>query len=248
MLVTLIILFALLCTGIVYELNQSAVRISRIQIFGADQALADVVREAMQGNYFGIIPRDSTFFFPTSAIRSSIINKHPSIAAVSIFRNGLTGLSVKINDRVSIARWCGSSSSSQTATSSCYVFDANGYLFAVAATSTPTLNTFVLFAPLEDAPSEPLRAILAQEGKLPSVFDFARGLATRGSPTTHIVIHDDEVDNFLASGTRITYVLGHEHDAYTALVSASGGNINLADGSVDYVDLRFDGKVYFKKK
>ncbi|MDO8566972.1 MAG: hypothetical protein Q7R58_02365, partial [bacterium] len=62
-----------------------------------------------------------------------------------------------------------------------------------------------------------------------------------------IVIHDGEVDNNLASGTRITYVLGREQDAFTALVSARE-NFNLADGSVDYVDLRFDGKVYLKKK
>ena len=79
------------------------------------------------------------------------------------------------------------------------------------------------------------------------MFDFARELATLGSPTTRIAIHDGEVNDYLASGTRVTYVLGHEQDAFTALVSARE-NLNLSDGSLEYVDLRFDGKVYVKRK
>ena len=63
----------------------------------------------------------------------------------------------------------------------------------------------------------------------------------------HFVIRGDEVDILLDSGTRLTYVLGHEEDAYSALKSAHG-NFNLLNGSIDYVDLRFSGKVYLKKR
>ena len=51
----------------------------------------------------------------------------------------------------------------------------------------------------------------------------------------------------LVLGTRVTYVLGDEQNAFTALTSARD-DLNLADGSLEYVDLRFDGKVYLKKK
>ena len=50
----------------------------------------------------------------------------------------------------------------------------------------------------------------------------------------------------MTSGTRITYVLGDEQNAFAALSSAQS-DFNLSDGSVDYVDLRFDGKMYLKK-
>jgi hypothetical protein len=43
------------------------------------------------------------------------------------------------------------------------------------------------------------------------------------------------------------YVLGSEQEAFTALVSAKD-SLSLSDGSVDYVDLRFSGKVYVKRK
>ncbi len=232
----------------VYGLHQSAVRISRVLVYNADASFAEYATNAMQGSYLGIIPRDSIFFFPASSIRADILAGHPDIAAVSIFRNGLTGLSIKIDTRVPIARWCSLSDD-------CYVFDASGFIFATTSSSQP-LNPFILYEPL-DVSSSPIGLTLPNADKLPSTFDFARQLDTLGSPAspetssrggsvTRVVVHDGEVDEYLASGTRITYMLGHEQDAFTALVSARA-NMNLTDGSIDYIDLRFDGKVYVKK-
>lgn len=240
------VVLVLLAGGAVYGLRQSSVRISHVQIFGADRSLADVAVAAMQGNYFGSIPRDSTFFFPASRIRADIIALRPDIAAVSIFRSGLTGLTIRISDRVPIARWCGLAPTPDV-DEYCYVFDAGGFIFAPYATSTQTIHSAKLYAPLVGDVLEPLRATIARADTLPPTFDVARQLVTFGSPVSSIVIRGDEVDDLLESGTRITYVLGNEEHAYTALTSARK-NMDLTDGSVEYVDLRFEGKVYVKKK
>ncbi|MDP2651782.1 MAG: hypothetical protein Q8O94_01465 [bacterium] len=245
-LIAFFILLLLLLAVAIYEFNQNAVRISRVQIFGADQSLADIATQAMQGSYLGIIPRDSFFFFPASRIRAELLAAHPEFAAISIFRNGLTGLTIKIDNRVPVARWCGLAPT-EGVEEYCYLFDVKGYIFGAAATTTQTINPFIVYAPLVDETLEPLRATVANADKLPSAFDFARQLATLGSPVEYIVFRADEVDDYLASGTRVTYVLGDEQDAFTALVSARE-NLNLTDGSLDYVDVRFDGKVYLKKK
>jgi hypothetical protein len=215
----------------------------------------------LQGSYLGLVPRDSTFFFPASGIRTDIINAHPDIAAVSLFREGFTGLSIKIHQRAAIARWCGLSPTRFDLTASstrsdlvsghgsdeyCYVFDANGYLFAAATSTMETVNNFALYGPLVGDTLEPLRATLIHADQLPSTFDFARQLDTLGGSVTRVILRGDEVDDILASGTRVTYVIGNEQNAFTALVSASAG-LNLANGSLEYVDLRFDGRVYLKK-
>lgn len=243
---TLVIFILLMLGGILWGLQQSSVRIAHVEISGADQSLADIALVAMRGTYAGIIPRNSIFFFPASRIRADILAAHSDIAAVSISRNGFTGLSIKINDRAPITRWCGLSPTPGV-DEYCYIFDASGYIFATEATSTQTINSFTLYAPLVGETLEPMRATIAHAEKLPRAFDFARQLNTLGSPVTKVVIRADEVDDYLTSGTLIKYVLGHENDAYTALVSARN-NFNLADGSVDYIDLRFDGKVYVKKR
>jgi len=247
------VLFLLLCGGAVYELQQSVVRISTVRIFGADQSIADIANAAMQGKYFGLIPRDSTFFFPASLIRYDIMAANPDIAAVSLFRNGFTGLSVKVVNRVPIALWCGSTFSPPAASSTpntdqCYLFDAKGFLYAQATTSVGApLNSFIVYESLASSSSSPVGSTLPNAQEFPSAFDFARQLATLGSPVTNVVFRGDEVDDYLESGTRITYVLGDEQNAYTALVSAHD-NLDLTDGSLEYVDLRFDGKVYVKNK
>ena len=276
MLIAGIVLFTILMGAGIYGLWRDSARIAHITIYGAEQSLADFATTEMAGSYFGIIPRDSTFLFPASRIRARIIEAHPDIAAVSIFRNGLTGLSIKLDYRVPIARWCGLAPL-ETPTRArldatgvlslmglvptagvdeyCYLFDANGLVYAAvpttaggvrAATSSPTVNNFALYAPLEGDTLEPLGAIVQGADKLPAAFDFARELATFGSPVVSVVLRADEVDVHMQSGTRVTYVLGSEENAFTALVSAKG-NFNMADGSLEYVDLRFDGKVYLKK-
>ena len=256
-----LVLLAAALGALVYGLQQSSVRVSHVVIYGADQSLAAIATAAMQGSYLGLIPRDSVFFIPESRIRDALMASDPSIAAVSIFRNGLTGLSVKVDYRVPIARWCGAtppaliaSSTEPRSVAGCDVFDANGFVYASTTTDTP-LNDFLLYEPLvpdqsgrsSTSTGAIIGATLPHATALPAVFDFARQLITFGSPVTAVVLREDEVDDYLASGTRITYVLGNEENAFTALASARA-DFNLADGSLEYVDLRFPGKMYLKKK
>ncbi len=249
------ILFLMAGGGIIYGLQQGVVRISHIKVFGASQSIAEIARTAMQGSYFGVIPRNSIFFFSASHIRADIIAAHPDIAAVSLFRNGLSGLSIRVDDRSSIARWCGVMPSATTTppdTAQCYFFDASGFIYTATSTGQP-VNSFVVYEPLvpssgSSTPFEnPIGATLQNANKLPAAFDFARQLATFGSPVSMMVLHDGEVDVYLASGTRVTYMLGDESSVFAELMSARA-DFNLADGSVLYLDLRFSGKIYLKKK
>ena len=244
------ILLCILLGAVGYGLWQSEVRISRVDVIGsstdAQETIVDIATRMMRGSYFGIIPRDSIFFFPEDYIRTSILASHSNIAAVSISRNKFTGLSIKVDMRVPIARWCGLAPT-EGVEEYCYVFDASGVIYAASSSTTSPLNPFKLYAPLADDTAEPLRASIMSAEKIPTIFDFARNLTMFGSSVVTVVIHNGEVDNNLASGTRITYVLGNEQSAFTALVSARD-NFNLSDGSIDYLDLRFNGKVYLKRK
>lgn len=240
-----ILLLFLLAAGM-YGLRQPVVRITQVTIIGGDAALATYASNAMQGFYFGLIPRDSFFFVPESQIRRTLLADHPEFAAVSIARTNLTKITITVIERTAIARWCGVTPTS-TSTESCYAFDPNGFIFALATSTISVLNPFSLYVPLANGVTEPLRTAIPNAERLPATFDFARRIGSFGSPVVNIVIRDSEIDDTLASGTRITYVLGNEQSAITALVSASPG-LNLTNGALEYVDLRFDGKVYLKKK
>ena len=263
----LVVLVFIIVGTALYGLRQEAVRISAIEVRGADALLpgaspADLAKRTLVGSYLGLIPHDSTFFYPAHRIRVAIISAHPEIAAISFAHQGLKGLIIKISLRTPVGRWCGvtrfnlnASSTRLNLVTPCYLYDPNGFMYSAVpetdASSTPsvpeTLNSFTLYAPLVGNVQEPLRATVVHAAQLPDAFAFARQLASFGSAANAVVIHGDEADILLASGTRVTYVLRHEEAAYSALTSAKE-NMNLANDSIDYIDLRFPGKVYLKKR
>lgn len=243
------ILIGALAGSLVWCVKQPSVRISDVHVLESETSLADIARSEMQGDYFGFIPRDSIFFFPERTIRARILAEHSDIAAVSIVRSTPASISIDISKRVPVALWCGLKKTVPAVEEYCYVFDSSGFIYAAAdvASTTKPLHSFTVYAPLVGDGEEPLRAVIRDAEKMPSAFDFARELPTLGGTVGSITFRDDEVDVALTSGTRITYVRGEEEKAFAALISTKP-NLNLSDGSLEYVDLRFDGKVYVKRK
>ncbi len=259
----------------VWGLWQSAVRISRVSVSNGDASIAAAAQAVMQGTYFHFIPRNSDFFYPASGIRRAILAKNPGIAAISMKEAGGTALRISITDRVPLARWCGSSDAGTY--QPCYVFDPNGFIFATTspriqlasatASSTATtsasvaaaalalvpgtpykpLDAYVVYEPLTASTSSPIGTTLPNADALSAVFSFADQLVPFGSAVRSVSIQGGEVDDTLASGTVVRYLLGQESQALSELTAARA-DINLTDGSVTYVDLRFRGKVYVKKR
>jgi cell division septal protein FtsQ len=249
-----------LACSLIWLVRQPYLRVSSVEVYGADQSLAAYATSAMQGSWLGILPKNSTLLIPEQGIRAAISKDHPDYAAVSIFRDGFSAITIKVIDRVAIARWCGLAPPSAGEVPYCYLFDASGYIYAAdqtselglasssAANAPALLNDFAVYGALAASSTEPIGSTLASTDQLPDAFAFARKVTLLGSPVESVVVRTDagEVDDLLASGTRITYVLGQEIAAYAALDSAIK-DLNLEDGSISYIDLRFPGNIYVKK-
>ncbi len=256
------ILVALLAATIVgallWLLWQPYLRIRLVTVDAGDPSLSAVASGALTGTYLGIVPRNSTFFAPESAMRALILGADPGIAAVSIYHTGVTSLGIRAIMRTPVGRWCGTSPDSA---GQCWLFDGNGFLYALAPSAASTtasssapveageapLNDFLLYASATPQATVPFpqNATIAEAAALPAAFDFARQLASFGSPVVSVYLHDGEADDTLTSGSVVLYLLGQESQAFTALSSARA-QFNLGDGSVQYADLRFPGKIYLK--
>jgi hypothetical protein len=115
--------------------------------------------------------------------------------------------------------------------------------------SVGTPSSLRIYGPLADTgdnnPS-PLGSVIAQANLIPNALQFIKALKSLGVPIVAFVIRGDEADLYAQSGTRITYVLGHE-EVTSQVAESAFPSLNLNDGSLEYVDLRFEGKAYFKK-
>lgn len=248
---------------VVIALWQGTVRVSHIHINNNDQSLVAVIKKTISGTHF-LIPNNSIFFLPEGNIRKAILQVQPTIAAVSISRTSFNSISVSLDMRTPLARWCGTSASSTphdtlaldvlANSSGCYFFDGTGFLYSStsrgASTTDQPLVPYSMYSQLinkfsvENASSSPILSTISSINKLPALFDFARKISSFGSPVISIVLRRDEVDLFLKDDTRITYVLGKERSAY-ALLMATKNKISIGNGSLLYVDLRFADKIYY---
>ena len=240
-------------------------RIQQVGTAGPDsQGMQTIAQSALAGTYHYVIPHNSIFFFPAQEIRTEILKQYPEISAVSISRTSLSTILISGIPREAALTWCGDTYtalpaqvlSTPTASSTpavpqptCYSADAQGVIFAPISDPsiiTGTLKIYGSLAGVGDSNPSPLGATIAEANVIPNALQFIKALKSLGVPIVAIAIRGDEADLYAQSGTRITYVLGHEE--VTAQVAESAfPSLNLDDGSLEYVDLRFEGKAYFKK-
>lgn len=262
-------LFTVLFSVVIYVLWLPAFRVQAVDAEGPDpEGIAVVAKETLEGNQYLVLPRDSIFFIPERDIRARVLKAHPSVQAVSISATGLNSLHIKALTRISSFTWCGESVTMPADT--CYEADAEGLVFAPQAvreaTSTDLVATTTIVAAKKAAPSAEsqllvygpleydssengasmIRAHVTYASALPGALKFVKAMRGLGADIGSVTLRGDEIDLHTKAGTRITYVIGKEGEA-AILAATSFPGLKLNDGSIEYVDLRFQNKIYVKR-
>lgn len=232
---------------------------------GADAA-KQIALSKITGTYFHLVPHNSIFFYPQQKIRAAILDAVPEATAVSLKRDSFRSIVLSTIPRTESFIWCGTDIDTPDP-EGCYDADAQGFIFKLAdsnpapqtasttaatSTSTPSKNTHEkvrVFAPLDHVLARgqsPIRAHIVSASRLPDALKFAAAMRDLSAPVSSLAIHDDEADLWLGGPTRITYVLGQETQAASVAASVLP-TLNLTNGSIQYVDLRFPGKAYVKR-
>lgn len=238
---------ALVVGASIYGLWRPEVRISKVQ--AANEGVAALAKEKLQGRYYQVLPRDSFFFYPEGEIREAVMTEHPEVVSVSVSREGFDTLSITTSERRASMRWCGTPGEAALGGTVCYEADADGLVFRRAleeATTTPALRVYAELDTASSTDAYPLRAKVVGSERMREVLRFVTDVQSLSVPVRSLSIRGDEADLYTEGGTRLTYVIGAEAEARES-AQASFSKLNLLDGSVEYVDLRFPGKVYVKR-
>jgi hypothetical protein len=253
----LIVFFLALISGVLYLIWLPALRVNTVEAQGLEQeGIKQVATPVLWGMYPYGIPHNSIFFLPESAIRVQVLKAFPDLSAISIKPTSLHGILITGTPRESAFVWCGVSVDAPPADGMCFNADSEGLIFsAVDPVTVNASSTLRIFAPLDrdiaDGQS-PIRAHVAGPQRMPDVLRFVKGLRALNAPVSSVAISGDEANLYLQGPTKIRYVLGHEDEAIQLAASALP-TLNLTDGSIDYIDLRFiaatttPGKVYVKR-
>ena len=171
-------------TAIVLFFNSHLTRIAYISVEGGDGTLNEqvqsIISKSVYGDFFWLIPKDSSFFFPSRILSKSIPDEFPMIAKISFTRKGLTVVSATIKEREPYAIACDDSDQNN-----CYYADSNGFIFQIASS---TKGAFLVYNILLPRNTDPIGIDFLDGGRLQAMGSFVGGLSRLGFEDKDITV------------------------------------------------------------
>jgi hypothetical protein len=229
-------------------------RINDISIEGANILDAGQLKEEigslLRGKIFKIFPCDNIFILPKAKITAELLRKFPVLKEVAVSRSFPQKISVFLEERKPKALWCMGLNATSTNLSgvSCAFMDESGFIFQPAP-----FFSGAIFSVFYDERREKIVAIgeeMIPESEFRNLNSFAELLNRNNMDVSKIVLKDDgEYEVYLKEGWHIK--LNSKNEAalsFNNLQLVLNENIKEKRSTLEYVDLRFGNKVFFKYK
>ena len=280
----LAILFAIILVvgGIAWGLSRPGLRIARIEVTGNNvlgtDEIASFIRKEISGKYFFLFPKDSIVFYPKERIQNDLLDSFKQILSIKVSAQGLTALSVTINERKPYSLWCGETlfDTGVEGDTPCYFTDETGFLFAQAPRFGGNVYLEFYGSLYETETGLPVRGLTASDiaqagtGTLSAISVGSIFLPISEFKTINLFR-----DLFERMGFKISKITAMDAGDFTFIIR-EGGKVLLNKKQdpmrlvsdiesafraefgdpgdvlirkqVEYIDARFANKIFFKKK
>lgn len=265
-------ILAFVCVGGVWGLlfwltGLYAITIRNIEIQGnivvSSAEITGVAEQFLAGRYWFTVSRGSILFYPKAAIMKSLSDLYPRIEHVDVGFKNLNTIAISVFERQTVALWCRvlqveSSSTAKPEVSTkkfdeCFSLDKAGFVFApftdaARATSTPFIK---FYGPLSDG--NPVGQTYLSANRFHALVAFAGHLAPLGFTVQAFRERPDkDMDVEFAGGGHLIVATDANLDSVTANLQSivSDPSFGGVEGisRINYVDLRFGNKVFYKLK
>lgn len=262
--IMLSVFFFLSVFGIlIYISHLSILNISAIEIQGNKVINTELIKENIQtelaGKYLYVFLKSNLFFYPKVAIKNNLQNKFQRIKNINLSINKKV-LQVSIIEREALYTWCGDILPlvDNTTEYKCYFVDEEGYIFDEAPYFSGNVY-FRFFGNIERKEN------ILGSSFVPNMFSnlifFKKSLESMDlKPSAFFVNNIGELNVFFSTRSSLLdgpmFMLKMDADFNKVLenLEASLSTEPLKSkfannySSLEYIDLRFGNKVYFKFK
>lgn len=249
-----------LAGGIIYGLNRDEILISEIIVEGEEVISEETIKEftntELSKKYLWSIPKKNAFLYPRKKIESGLSEQFKRLDSVSVGRSSLKALTVSIEERKERYLWCGAELvKTRTSATQCYLSDSGGYIFSEAPYYSGSLF-FEFYGGLSEEPATgPVGGTILTEEKFSVLISFIEKLGELGLAVQKISVKaDGDYELYLEGGGKV--LINSKNDIAKGLE-----NLSIALESdplkkkmveeragLDYLDVRFGNKVFFKFK
>lgn len=220
--------------------------------------IESVAKNSLSGNYWHLFSKKNIFLYSKKRIIENLLTQFQSLRSVDISTVDFQTIEVTIAERKISALWCVGDGVTTLKNNSCYFTDDQGYVFDPA----PEFSSGAFFRlygvlgenPLGRSYIEPVNyaQILSFRDRLETVGIRVNGLLTLPDNDYHLLL-----DTSVASSTSTSFIaIPHTfestslyNDLMVVLDQSELKSHRTKSGhivGVDYIDLRFHNKVFYK--
>lgn len=227
------------------------VKVEGNETISAEEVLK-IAENKISGKYLFLFPKNNFFIYPGGAIAGEILDNMKKVKTVETKVAGDNVLLVKVYERKPSYIWCpgGSLSENMPSGNQCYFLDEQGFSFSEA----PRFSSPIFFEIYSSstAPNEFIGKYPFEGGLFKKLILFKNALTEINLPATGLIRMNDGDFKFILK-TGGTVLINEKNDINISLrnivstkkaLEDSGKNISF----IEYIDLRFGNKVFFKFK
>lgn len=233
---------ALALYGVSYASYLPRFAIQGIEVTGTTSLSPALVRIFAESIIFNgsrpFLSRSLSFLYPRREMEESILTYFPRIKSVRVSRSSLLARTIEIvvEEREAHARWCGEE---------CFTMDKDGIVFARVATSSRLETQYIFRGGL--GTTSPIGSTYLP-GNLSRFFALLERLGQAGFGAEEITVEDGDFFITLSRGFTVRATFGADIGELVRNLELvlSSEALRGKEGEIEYIDLRFGNRVYYK--
>ena len=250
--------FLLIFAGVTSIFYIPKFRIQRIGI-SADTALGGAVlaeTKKMAGERrFGVFPLDNILFFPEEKIKERILEKYPAIREITFDKDFPDSVFINIAERGAKAIWCdGEEAESENFRNKCFFIDERGVAFSEAPFFSEGVFLRIIGGPLlanlaygGQEQEFKLGGSVLNQNEFQNILEFKNSIETLNFQAEKIFVKDGGVyEIYLDRSWRVIFDLRRDTEDLFENLKILLEEIENNEKNLEYIDLRFDNKVFYK--
>lgn len=231
-------------TAIIYLSKLPVLQINQIEVSGNQtiekNEIENRLNDILSGFYFYFIPKKNYFLVAIKLIEKNILDSFPRIEQVSVKKKPLKSLLIQIKEREPWAVYC---------SQKCFFIDKSGFAYEESFINSGNLIRFIR----EDNDDVSVGKYAIQNGVINILSNIENKIDVLGlGPVTEYNLSSkltEELKIKTGEGFYLIFNMNENWDKiFTILKTVLNEEIKEKSKNLDYIDLRFGNRVFYKFK